>query len=356
MTTEEIDLNSALEAAGVEVVETDLGEYVIQLAGEKPSHITAPIVHKDLAAVSEIFEKRLGVPRTDDPRVLVEAAREALRDVYRRCDLGITGANFVVAESGSVVIVMNEGNGRFCTSLPPTHVVLAGIEKLVPTLEDLAVFLRLLARSATGQRITTDTLLLTGPRRVGDADGPRSLHVVFLDAGRSRILATDQSSILRCIRCGACLNVCPVYRSIGGHAYGTVYPGPVGKVLAPLLDPDGDLGALPRASTLCRACADVCPVKIDLPELLVSLRASTARLPWLRCQGLRAAALALRSPALYVWLQRAIRGRLRRRARNGWIDSAPWPLAPWTRAERDLRAPPSRSFRDLWREREGGKR
>lgn len=355
MTSEEIELNHALEAAGVEVVETDLGEYIVQLDGDRPSHITAPIVHKDVAAVAETFERELGVPRTHDPKVLVAAAREKLRDVYRKCDLGITGANFIVAESGTITIVMNEGNGRFCTSLPPVHIALIGIEKIVPTLADLGVFLKLLARSATGQRMTVDTMMITGPRRMETEEGPREVHVVLLDEGRSRILESPFRSALRCIRCGACLNICPVYRSIGGHAYGSVYPGPIGKIISPLFSEEPDDANLSRASSLCGACYEACPVKIDLPSLLVQMRKEklgVGSTPSFRRKtlALRWAMKSLRSRWLYEWGQRRLRRGLLSRAKEGWICSAPGPFKAWTAARRDLKAPAKRSFRDWWRE------
>jgi L-lactate dehydrogenase complex protein LldF len=353
MTSEELDLNTALAEAGIDVVETDLGELIVQLDDDRPSHITAPIVHKDVAACARTFERAYGIPYSEEPESLVNIAREKLRAQFRGADLGITGVNFAVAESGTIVLVMNEGNGRFCTLRPKVHVALMGIEKIVPTLADLSVLLKLLARSATGQKLSVDTHFITGPRRPDESDGPESMHVVIIDHGRSGILQGRYRDTLRCIRCGACLNICPVYRSIGGHAYGSVYPGPIGKLITPLLTGSRPARDLPRASTLCGACFEACPVKIDIPSMLVRMRADLAApsfgARWKR-RWLGLAMAALRSPRLYRLGQHAMRAVLRRRATNGWVSKGPGPLRPWTAAERDLMAPPRRSFCDLWRE------
>ncbi len=353
MTSEEVDLNTALAEAGVDVVETDLGELIVQLDDDRPSHITAPIVHKDVAACARTFERAYGVPYNEDPEALVGIARARLREEFRGADLGITGVNFAVAESGTIVLVMNEGNGRFCTLRPKVNVALMGIEKIVPTLADLSVLLKLLARSATGQKLSVDTQLITGPRRPDESDGPESMHVVIIDHGRSGILQGKYRDTLRCIRCGACLNICPVYRSIGGHAYGSVYPGPIGKLITPLLTGSRAARDLPGASSLCGACFEACPVKIDIPSMLVRMRADLAPSSFrARCKRrwLGVAMVALRSPRLYRLGQRAMKAVLRRRATDGWVEKAPGPLRPWTAAERDLMAPPRRSFCDLWRE------
>lgn len=274
MATEEIELGHFLEQHGVESVETDLGEFVVQLDADKPSHIVKPIMHRDRTEVARTFEGH-GLGAYDDtPEVITRRARVHLRRKYLEADAGITGANFLSAESGRLVLVTNEGNSRFCLAATRLHIALVGIEKLVPRDRDLAVFLNLLARSATGQTLSVYTELISGPRGAGQADGPEEMHVIFLDNGRSEILGGDCREILRCIRCGACLNVCPVYRQASGHAYRGVYSGPVGAVLTPLLAGDhfNDFADLPRASSLCGACNEVCPVDIPLPDLLLRLR------------------------------------------------------------------------------------
>ncbi|MGQ0570259.1 MAG: LutB/LldF family L-lactate oxidation iron-sulfur protein, partial [Armatimonadota bacterium] len=278
MTTEEIHLNPALEAAGVRVVETDLGEYVLQLAGETPSHIIAPIIHKPAAAVSKLFSEKFGVPRYERSEDMVGVARQTLRSEFLAAEMGITGVNFAVAETGTVVVIENEGNARLTSTRPRIHVAVMGIEKVLPRLADLGVLLRLLARSSTGQRASVYVSLLTGPRRPGERDGPDEFHLVILDNGRSRLLADpDLREALRCIRCGACLNVCPVFERTGGHAYGSVYSGPIGAVITPVFEGLGRTSDLPFASTLCGACAEVCPVKIDLPRMLLELRGRAVR-------------------------------------------------------------------------------
>jgi L-lactate dehydrogenase complex protein LldF len=272
MASEEIRLNEALETAGVKAVETDLGEYILQLAGEHPAHIVAPAIDKTAEDVAELFSRIEGRPVEAALEPLAQAARRQLREVFETADVGITGANFGVAETGTICLVTNEGNGRLVSSLPRVHVAILGMERLVPTLSELAVLLRLLARSGTGQRLTTYTTLITGPRREGEQDGPEELHVVILDNGRSNLRRGRYAEMLACIRCGACLNVCPVYRKAGGGAYGPVYSGPMGAVLAPLLVGIERAPALPHASSLCGACTAACPVKIPLHELLLDLR------------------------------------------------------------------------------------
>src|SRR6266550_576018 len=272
MTSEEIHLNPALEAAGIEVTETDYGEYIIQIAGERPSHLVAPAVHHTRESIAAVLSKHLGESLPDDPRLLALAGRRVLREKFYAADLGITGANFAVAETGTIVLVTNEGNGRLTTACPRIHVALVGIEKVVPRLADLPVFLKLLARAATGQTLSVYTTLITGPRRPGELDGPEEFHLVLLDNGRSRVLATPFRESLQCIRCGACLNACPVYRRIGGHAYGGVYSGPIGSILTPLYDSVRDNPDLPHASSLCGACQAACPVRINIPHMLVGLR------------------------------------------------------------------------------------
>ena len=365
MTTEETGLNAFLEAAGQRVIETDLGEYIIQLAGEAPSHIIVPAIHKTRDDIGRLFERALGVECTEDPGELTPGeltmiARARLRDEFARADMGVSGANFAIAETGSFLVLENEGNARLCTSLPRVHVALIGIEKVIPRLADLEVFLRLLPRSGTGQHLTSYQTLFTGPRAEG-REGPEELHVVLLDNGRSAMLEDALSrEALACIRCGACLNVCPVYGEIGGHAYGSVYPGPIGSVITPMLGGVERAGHLPFASSLCGACSDVCPVGIDLPGLLLRLRAQVRERgrgsPWER-RAFRMWSAALGGPRRYAFLQRLLRLSrpllASRRGRALLSRMAP-PLAAWT-AARELRAPARRSFRDQWREREEGR-
>ncbi|MFZ5523354.1 MAG: LutB/LldF family L-lactate oxidation iron-sulfur protein [Pseudomonadota bacterium] len=272
MVSEECGLNDALELAGVKVMETDLGEYILQLAHEAPSHIVAPVVHKNKEEIADLFAEKHRLPRKTGIAELCREAREVLRPAFLNADMGISGGNFLVAETGSVLIVTNEGNGRLVTTLPRVHVAITGIEKVVPTLEDVTTLVRLLPRSATGQSITNYVSVLTGTKDGADHDGPEHFHIILLDNGRSSLLGSEMQEMLRCIRCGACMNHCPVYQNIGGHAYGWVYPGPMGSILTPLLGGIEKSPDLPNASTLCGACAAVCPVKIPLPDLLRKLR------------------------------------------------------------------------------------
>ena len=282
MVSEEIELNPTLEAAGIQAVETDLGEYIVQLRGEPPSHIITPAVHLRRQEVGETFHEKLGIPQTEDIPTLTDAARSALRQIFLDADIGLSGVNFGVAEIGSLCIVTNEGNGRMVTTLPPVHIALMGMERLVPTLDDLALMLALLPRSATGQKISVYTQLIHGPRPEGETDGPDERHLIILDNGRSALRRTAINDALMCIRCGACLNACPIFRELGGHAYvgdrgqGTPYPGPIGSVVSPGLFGRAEFGHLAQASTLCGACKDACPVDIDLPEMLLRIRAGDA--------------------------------------------------------------------------------
>jgi L-lactate dehydrogenase complex protein LldF len=273
MVSEEIGLNDALTRNGTEVWETDLGEFIIQLAGEPPAHIIVPAVHKSVDDISRLFTEKLNASRVETPETLTMIARKQLRGRFLRADMGITGANMAVAETGSILLVENEGNIRLSTTVPRIHVAIMGIERVVPTLEDLGVLVSLLARSATGQKLSTYTSLITGPRRENEMDGSEEFHLILIDNGRTRILADPSlRETLYCIRCGACLNSCPVYLKVGGHSYGWVYPGPIGSVLTTQLVPPRLAKPLPFASTLCGACAEACPVKIDLPKLLLTLR------------------------------------------------------------------------------------
>ncbi|MGE5124606.1 MAG: LutB/LldF family L-lactate oxidation iron-sulfur protein [Acidobacteriaceae bacterium] len=279
MVSEEIGLNHALEDAGLKVIETDLGEYIVQLRGETPSHIITPAVHLRRQDVGKLFEEKLGLPYTEDISLMTNVARQTLRQVFLEADIGISGVNFGVAETGTICVVTNEGNGRMVTTLPRTHIALMGIERLVPTLDDLALMLSLLPRSATGQKLSVYTSLLNSPRRAGDADGSQERHLVLVDNGRRLTRGSELKEILYCIRCGACLNACPVFREIGGHAYvgldgkNSPYPGPMGSVVSPALFGLQEFGHLARASSLCGACREACPVDIDLPKLLLRLRA-----------------------------------------------------------------------------------
>src|SRR5262249_45486005 len=272
MTSEEVHLNPALEASGVEVTETDFGEYIIQLAGERPSHLVAPAVHHTRESVARVLSNHLGQQLPDDPKTLALTGRRVLREKFFAADLGITGGNFAVAETGTIVLITNEGNGRLTTACPRVHVALVGMEKVIPRFADLPVFLKLLARAATGQTLSIYTTMITGPRQKGEIDGPEEFHLVLLDNGRSKVLATPFRESLQCIRCGACLNACPVYRRIGGHAYGGVYSGPIGSILTPLYDSLADNPHLPHASSLCGACQAACPVRINIPHQPTGLR------------------------------------------------------------------------------------
>jgi L-lactate dehydrogenase complex protein LldF len=351
MATEEVHLNRALEQAGVEVVETDFGEFIIQLAGERPSHLVAPAVHHTRESIARLLSQHTGESLPDDPQALAKVGRRLLRDRFARADLGITGCNFAVAETGSVVLVTNEGNGRLTTACPRVHVVLMGIEKVIPRWADLPVFLKLLARGATGQTLSVYTTILTGPRRPGEADGPEEMHLVLLDNGRSRILGSRLREALQCIRCGACLNACPVYRRVGGHAYGGTYSGPIGSILTPLFDSVAHHPHLPHASSLCGACLDACPVRIDIPEMLIALREQQHHelVPRGRWEALAyaAAAFLMRRPTLYRWASALARWLSWPLARHGWLSWLPGPGSAWTRS-RDFPAPAPASFRDRW--------
>ncbi|MGC4379176.1 LutB/LldF family L-lactate oxidation iron-sulfur protein [Fictibacillus sp. Mic-4] len=273
MVTEEINMNEALEAIGCEVLETDLGEYILQVDDhDPPSHIVAPALHKNKDQIRDVFKEKLHYDKTSKPEELARFAREVLRKKFMEAEVGITGCNFAVANTGSVTLVTNEGNADLVTIIPKTHIAVMGMERIVPTLEDMEILVNLLCRSAVGQKLTSYITTLTGPKDPGDADGPEEFHLVIVDNGRSDILATELKSVLQCIRCAACVNVCPVYRHIGGHAYGSIYSGPIGAVLSPLLGGYDDYKELPYASSLCAACTDACPVKIPLHELLIKHR------------------------------------------------------------------------------------
>lgn len=356
MVTEEIELNHALAADGREVVETDLGEFIVQLSGDRPSHIIAPVLHKTRFDIGRLFSSELDTPYTDDPIELNQVARRHLREIFLSADMGISGVNFGVASSGSICTVTNEGNGRLTTTAPRVHVAIMGMERLVPTMGDLAVMLEVLARSATGQALSVYTNIVTGPRRQDDADGPDEVHIVILDNGRTQVLASQVSEILACIRCGACLNICPVYREVGGHAYESVYSGPVGAVLTPALFGYAGWADLPYASTLCGACREACPIRIDIPRLLAVQREEiTARgeseFSWLG-MGLAAYTRVASHPGLWRAFLASAGAFGRILGRQGWISRLPLHGAGWT-DHRDLPSPARHSFHSWWRTNRG---
>jgi L-lactate dehydrogenase complex protein LldF len=353
--TDEIKLNEALAASGVRAVETDLAELIIQLGDDVQSHILVPAIHKNRAEIRDLFARELGLPDlTDEPSALAEAARLHLRRKFLSARMGVSGANFAVAETGTVAVVESEGNGRMCTTLPDVLVTVMGIEKLVPSWRDLEVFLQLLPRSSTGERMNPYTSFWTGVR---PGDGPREFHLVLLDNGRTGVLADEVGrQALRCIRCSACLNVCPVYSRTGGHAYESVYPGPIGAILTPQLTGLESGRSLPYASSLCGACYEVCPVEIDIPRVLVHLRSRVVDSePWWHPEraAMKGMYRAFSSARAFERAQRAARLGSRPLVRRGRIGRLPWPLSGWTDT-RDLPEPPRETFRDWWRRERGG--
>ncbi len=358
MVSEEINLAHALELAGMDVVETDLGEFIVQISHDKPSHLVAPIVHKDRASIAKLFSEYFKTPYNDDPNALTMQAREYLRDKFRTSDFGMTGGNFIVAETGHLCCVENEGNQRQSVTTPRVLVSLVGIEKVVPRMVDLAVMLKLLARSATGQPFTVYTNIFGGPRSPGEKDGPEEFHLVLIDNGRTEILASEEyRETLRCIRCGACLNACPIYRKIGGHAYGSVYPGPIGALITPLFQGLGNYKDLPQASSLCGACYEACPVKINIPKHLINLRRDIVNQHIngrMERMIYRMWAWGLKFPFLYRTIGMFQKLELRRRAMDsGWIEKMPSIAAGWTQV-RDLPAPAEKSFHQMWKKRRSG--
>ena len=351
MVSEECALNDALEAAGVQVVETDLGEYILQLAKEAPSHIVAPVVHKSKDQVSDLFAEKHNLPRKTGIPELCKEAREQLRPHFVSADMGISGANFIIAETGSTLIVTNEGNGRMCTTLPRVHVAITGIEKVVPTLEDIATLMRLLPRHGTGQTITNYISVTTGAKRQDDTDGPEHFHIILLDGGRTKLLGGEMQDMLRCIRCGACMNHCPVYQSVGGHAYGWVYPGPMGSILTPTYVGLENALDLPNASTLCNQCGVVCPVKIPLPDLMRKLREkqfAQGLKPRTETWGLALWRWTAQRPRIYAMLtQIAARVLAVMGSSDKLIHNLPFG-GGWTQG-RDLPAPQGKTFRELYK-------
>ena len=350
MSSEEVGVNHVLEPSGIEVVVTDLGEFIVQLGGESPSHIVTPVIHKTKAAIRDLFVRQLGMPPTDDAAEMTRFARQHLRRLFLAADMGISGGNFVIAETGTLCLVTNEGNGRLVTTLPRVHVALVGIEKIVETVDDYATLTQVLPRSATGQTMAVYTHLIHGPRRDDEIGGPEHVYVIWVDNGRSRMYASAYHEALNCIRCGACLNACPVYQATGGHAYGWVYPGPIGAVITPLYVGLERATPLPHASSLCGRCQEVCPVIIDLPHLLLALRQDLVRQgksPKTWDLGLRIWAMVARSPRLLALAGAAAR------LGGGWVASArlPGPLGGWTRY-RDFPPFAPQSFHQLWRKRQ----
>lgn len=350
MLSEEIELNPALEAAGLRVVESDLGEYILQMEGEHPSHIVGPALHKPKEEVLRLFQRLHGMGLDATVDQLAGKAREVIRDEYLTADIGISGVNFAVAETGSVVTVENEGNARLTTSVPRVHVAVMGMEKVIPRVEDLGVFLKLLPRAATGQRSTSFVSVITGPKRAGEPEGPEAFHLVIVDNGRSGVLADPElRSTLRCIRCGACLNTCPVYQQVGGHSYGWVYSGPIGSVLNPALLGIEEAKTLPFASSLCGACGEVCPVKIPLPQQLITLRERAVAHGLMsagEAAGMKGFAAAMSSPTLYRLGNAAARFAPRS---GGKMPRIPLPMLREWQTSRNFPAPAPRSFHDLWR-------
>jgi L-lactate dehydrogenase complex protein LldF len=359
MTTEEIQLNQALEGAGIRAYETDLAELIIQLGHDQPSHIVVPALHKNRHEIREIFRREMNLPEIGDrPEDLADAARMFLREKFLRVKTGVSGANFLIAETGGVCIVESEGNGRMCLTLPETLITIAGIDKVLPRYQDLEVMLQLLPRSATGERMNPYNSIWTG---VSEGDGPRTFHVVLMDNARTEVLADEEArQTLNCIRCGACQNACPVYRQTGGHAYGSVYAGPIGAILTPQLQEMHHAQSLPYASSLCGACYEVCPVKINIPEVLIHLRNKIVK----QNGALNVEAVAMKAMAMIFRSERKFRAaqRLGRMAEAplvrkdgqgvGWIGWLPGLLGGWTQA-RDLQEMPKETFRDWWEKRSG---
>jgi L-lactate dehydrogenase complex protein LldF len=354
MISEEIHLNNALIDQGIEAIESDLAEYIIQLAGETPSHIIVPAIHKTRQQVSDLFSEVAGEKIPSDTPTLTAFARRVMREKFQTADIGLSGCNFAVAESGSIVLVTNEGNGRMVTSLPPVHIVLMGMERIVPTLADLESVLNLLPRSATGQKLTSYVSVISGPRRIEELDGPEELHVVIVDNGRSNMLGDpDFQAALHCIRCGSCFNVCPVYRQIGGHAYGSVYSGPIGAVITPILNKDLKYwGELVYASSLCAACSEGCPVKIPIHDMLVklrNLRKQAGFTPALERLGFSSWRRFFKSSGAYSFAFKSGYYAQKPFMKGNHLEGGPSPLSAWTNS-RYFPAVTKKTFRERWDE------
>lgn len=350
MATEEIGLLPFLEANQIEMVESDLGEYIVQVDHNHPSHIVMPVMHMTKEQVRDLFKAKLGMPHTDDPADMTKFARKILREVFLGADFGMSGGNFMIAETGTVLIVTNEGNGRLSTSMPPVHIAVVGIEKIIPTWEDFATLIQLLPRSATGQRMTVYVNMFNGPSRSTEPDGPQEFYLVLLDNGRSNIYASEYAESLACIRCGACLNACPVYGNIGGHAYGSVYSGPIGSIITPLLQGKSKASSLPFASSLCGSCKDACPVEINIPDMLLKLRrdlASEQDPAWQ--MSMKTWQFGMSHPLLYEIGGKAASAATQALAgaNGGAINDLPGPLAGWTNS-RDFPPFAQQSFHQWW--------
>lgn len=358
MVTEEISLNHALMDVGCEVVESDLGEWILQVDDwDPPSHIVVPALHKNRHQIRDVFHKKFGYDKSEKPEELGLFAREMLRKEFLAAEVGITGCNFAIAESGTVTLVTNEGNARMVTTLPKTQITVMGMERIVPSWEEMEVLVSLLTRSAVGQKLTSYITALTGPKQEGDVDGPEEFHLVIIDNGRSKILGTEFKQILQCIRCAACINACPVYRHVGGHSYGSIYPGPVGAVLTPLLEGYEEYKELPYASTLCAACTEACPVKIPLHELLIKHRQNIVekygKAPVFENLSMKAFRMGTASPTMYNIGSKLAPKMLSSFVKEDKISSGPGPLKNWTDI-RDFPAPNKERFRDWMKKREKG--
>ncbi|MBT2642718.1 iron-sulfur cluster-binding protein [Bacillus sp. ISL-41] len=355
MVTEEIGLNKALEEVGAEVVESDLGEWILQLDEDPPSHIVTPALHKNKQQIRETFAKKKGYTGSDTPEELAAFAREQLRQDFLSADVGVTGCNFAIAESGSITLVTNEGNAEMVTALPDTVITVMGMERIVPTWEEMEVLVSLLTRAAVGQKLTSYITALTGARLDEEVDGPEEFHLVVVDNGRSKILGTEFQSALHCIRCAACINACPVYRHIGGHAYNSIYPGPIGAVITPLLEGYDDHKELPYASTLCAACTEACPVKIPLHEHLIRHRQiiveKEGKAPTAEKLMMKGFAAWASNPSIYNMSAKMAKPALGPWIKDGMIENGPGPLKAWTEV-RDFYAPQGQSFRSWFKQRQ----
>ncbi|KIL11085.1 LutB/LldF family L-lactate oxidation iron-sulfur protein [Bacillus safensis] len=355
MVTEEIEMNQALEEIGCEVVESDLGEYILQVDDhEPPSHIVAPALHMTKEQIREVFHEKLGYEMSETPEDMTSFVRAILREKFFEADIGVTGCNFAVANTGSICLVTNEGNADLVTAIPKTNIAVMGMERLVPTMEELDVLVGLLCRSAVGQKLTS-YISVVGPKGEGEVDGPEEFHLIIVDNGRSNILGTAFQPVLQCIRCAACINVCPVYRHVGGHSYGSIYPGPIGAVLSPLLGGYDDYQELPFASSLCAACTDACPVKIPLHELLIKHRQviveKEGRAPKAEMMAMKMFGMGASTPGVYQFGTKAAPVLMNRMASNGQISKGIGPLKNWTDI-RDLPAPNKERFRDWFKKRQ----